>query len=299
MSTISNPNDNIIPFQKVVWGQKNWGDFIWGELRAKPVNKITEFPKLEIGGRYLYGDPFVQTLLIDYFEDSIYPEFIQKQLALDNKEFTQNNVKEYIKNKTLLLLPFFNYSQYTREKSLKHLVTASGSFLTTNNQDNLILEGQNVWTSSSDVTFTEIEKTTYGLIYENLKFLEKGNFAVYNFKKELENDTNINVLSFYLRVNSGKIRIGLANDNSFLTATQDKFISYDSNKWIHKKIFFNTSILNVNRILIEAYTDNTEIDIFGIEYIPGVPDFSEKIHMTKEIFTDFFSSNDYRLINLL
>jgi hypothetical protein len=54
-----------------------------------------------------------------------------------------------------------------------------------------------------------------------------------------------------------------------------------------------------NYIFIEAFDDETEIDIFGVEYWNSIPSYFEKLKNNKKILEDLTKSNDFQIINLI
>lgn len=290
---------NVIPFRTVAWGQKTWESFVWGEIYGKKVYTKCEFKIPEIGKKYLFGDPFVQTLQVDYFENSVFPDFVQKQLALDNKNFSQSNVEEYTKAKSLVLLPYLNNSNFNRNTYLELLANESLDLITTEDKESIIVKDFGIWYNSPGVTSKEITSTSYNLKYVRMNFETKGGIFGLQVDSKTNNRTKNGMLSFYLRVNSGSVKIGLSDNESYLTAANFKNIFYNKSNWIHKRIFINIDELDINKIIIESYDDSTEIDIFGIEFITSIPEFSEKLYNNKNIFNEFMYSNDYKLINLL
>lgn len=296
---VTNLSD-ISPFNKVKWGDKVWGSFIWGESQFKKVFDKCRFNSLAVGNEYLYGDPFVQTLLVDFFDGNLLTDYIQRDLAIKNKEFNSSNAEAYLKNKTLILSHFLNYSYKREEGFLEELATQDNELLQTENSQNIVLSDYySTWGTIGNVTSELVTKSIYNFTYTNYKFEDKFDKLLLNIDSILNNKTNISLLSFYIKVNSGLVRIGVSESNSFYNNDNFKFMIYDTNKWFNGKIYFNIKDINAKKIIIEALTDNTEIELFGTEFFNSVPNFSEKIHKNKELFNKFISSNDYNLINLL
>lgn len=295
---ITNLSD-INPFTKIKWGEKIWGTFIWGEQSYKKVHEKTRFNSLNIGNEYLYGDAFVQTVLLDFYENGLITDFIQRDLAIKNKLFTQSNAEAYLKNKNLIISPFLNYSFKKESKLLEELATEDNEIIQTEDGYNIILSDNSNWNSVGTVTTTYITKTIYNFSYTNYNFTNKFDKLLLDVDVLLNNKTGISLLSFFMKVNSGMVRIGVSELNNFYDTNSCKFMAYDTNKWINGKIYFNINEINAKKIIIEALADNTEIELFGTEFFNSVPDFSEKLNKNKELFNNFISSNDYNLINLL
>lgn len=290
---------DINPFSKIKWGEKVWGSFIWGEKSYKKVNDKTKFNSLVLGNEYLFGDPFVQTVLLDYYEKDLITDFVQKDLAIKNKLFTQSNAEAYLKNKNLVISPFLNYSFKKESTLLEELSTEADEIIQTELGQNIILSDYSRWGTIGDIISTKITKTIYNFSYTNYLFTNKFDKLLLDIDSKLNNKTNISLLSFFLKVNNGMVRIGISDHNNFYDTNACKFMVYDTNKWINGKIYYNIENINANKIIIEALSDNTEIELFGVEFFNSVPNFSEKLNKNKELFTKFLSSYDYNLINLL
>ena len=106
----------------------------------------------------------------------------------------------------------------------------------------------------------------------------------------------------FIKKKSGKVKVGINNDASFLTLTTKKVIADIQNlDWNVLNIIIDRSKINQdsNKILIEAFEDNTEIDIFGIEFWNSIPAYYGNLVKNKQIITDFINSHDYRTINII
>lgn len=290
---------DINPFSKIKWGEKLWGTFIWGQQSYKKVHEKTRFNSLVVGNEYLYGDPFVQTILLDFYEGNLITDFVQRDLAIKNKLFTQSNAEAYLKNKNLVISPFLNYSFKKESVFLEELATEAGEVIQTESGQNITLSDYSGWGVVGDITTTQITKTIYNFSYTNYIFTNKFDKLLLDIDSLLNNKTAISLLSFFLKVNSGMVRIGVSELNNFYDTNACKFMYYDTKKWINGKIYFNINNINARKIIIESLSDNTEIEIFGTEFFNSVPNFSEKLNKNKELFNRFISSNDYNLINLL
>jgi hypothetical protein len=299
-NVINTGDTDILPFRKIAWGQKDFKQFKWGEIYGKKVYQPCVFKKPILGDKYRFGDSLTQTLIADYFENSVYPDLIQKQLANENKPFTQANVESFYKSPALVLSPFINFGINDPKKYLEYLITEDDEYIIqTEDGGKIILSANGEWAGANTAVIEEKQVTSYNLNYLNVKLPNNGDYIFYNFTLNPNSTTNICVLSFYARVHKGLVKIGVSNSVSFNDSIYFKNIGIKGDSWIHKKIFFNKADILANRILIEAGTDDTEFDIFGIEFYQSVGTFVENIYDNKEIFNTFLKSNDYKLINLL
>jgi len=267
----------------VKFGNEKWGNFKWGDMLFKTVNSICEFETPLVGSEFYYGDALNQLILLDYFEEGQPSYYIQRALASENKEFSQLNADTLNKNKVLLIAPFLSYSHR----------------FSINEVD---LRTETNWVLSGGTTTELIQRTNYIFAYSKVNFASAGDYIYQPIDLSTNNTNGLSLLRLFIKKNSGKVKIGINNDASFLTMTTKKIITdIQNNEWNVINIFIDRDIINQdsNKIFIEAFEDNTEIEIFGIEFWNNVPAYLEKLIKNKQILTDFINSTDYRTINIL
>src|SRR5690606_17641933 len=233
--------DDVINF-----GDAKFGDFKWGEEQYKFVYGKCKYPNTELGIKFLYGDPLQQTILLNFYEKHVDLNYIKKQLAIKNREFKSHFINDYYLSPVILVLPFLNYS-YNFDI----------------NQDDV----SSGWTTNTTVTLKE--ESEFSFKYSNVNFTSGGQYLRKSVDLSTENKTGLSLLTFYIRVNTGYIRYGISDSNSFFTDTAYKKIFSDKNdtKWEKIDIFIDKSKIGTNsvNILFESLEDSTNIDIFGIE----------------------------------
>lgn len=284
--TVDDINTNFadtIPARTIPFGVKNWGSFLWGEKYYEIIHPITKLKKTEVGKEYFHGDPIEQSVLLNYYPEKISTYYIQKQLAIENKEFNLSEFETYYFQKNYLLLPFTNYS-YKFDFNENNLTSG--------------------WTIDSDTDVIYSEVTPYRMAYSSINAESAGKRVYKTVNLGTNNFTKKSVLKLYVRGNSGAFKIGLTDGSSFLNPGSFKTVSTDidsDGKWKEIFLFVDTNINGSGtvKILIESSAEINKLDIFGLEFYNSVPDYMEKIHLNKLIFTDFLKSNDFRLINLL
>lgn len=317
---MSNLSDILDVTGTISWGERPWGSFNFGNLYYQQIHPQCRFKPLDIGREFLFGDCF-QPYILPNFYYSYDPDtagtesqkyltgeqysspiiikdpnkevpyyFIQKQLALDNKEFTENNFKQYRLNKTLLLLPFFNYSEKLDIAEI-NLFRRSG------------------WGSDGTVETNYLYNDFYG--YTNVKSTAASEDDYCNIYHEIDpftnNKTGKSILRLFLRVNKGKIKVGVSGD-IFLENSNTKFIfqeqkknNEDLSEWEYVNIFIDNNLLTQNaryNIVIESF-GSSDYDIFGVQFYKNIPDYFERLFKNRKVLEKFVSSNNYKLINLL
>jgi hypothetical protein len=317
---MSNLSDILDVSNTVPWGEFPWGSFNFGEFYYQQIHPQCRFKPLEMGKEYLFGDCFQPYVLPNFYyaydpdtadtesqkyltgtqsavpiilkdANKIVPNYyIQKQLALDNKEFTENNFKEYSLNKTLLLLPFFNYSEKLNIAE-NDLFSRSDWFTDGVVDSNFIY---NTFSGYTNVQTEAISDDEFSSIFRGITPFTN-------------NKTGKSLLRLFLRINKGKIRIGISGD-IFLENSNTKFIFREKNKknedlvkWERIDIFIDNTLLTEGsryNIVLESY-GLADYDIFGVQFYKNIPDYFEKLFKNRKVLEKFVSSNNYKLINLI
>lgn len=295
----SNLSDILDMSSTVKFGDTEWGNFKWGDSLLTQINSKCRFPKLEVGKSFKFGDAFQPNILPNFYYvydyDSSETEnrkylnniesapvvvnnpnkiisnyYIQKELALKNKSFSQSNFEEFGINRVLLLLPFFNYSSKLEinENSLEH-----------------------GWTLT-DATVQLNENPFY--IYSTVNSEENSSIT---FPVTLKGKS---LLRLFVRLNKGKIRVGISQTNSFLDE-ENSFVKFkevnEAGKWEYINIFVDGPISN-SKILFESLQESN-FDVFGIQVYDEIPEYFQTLFNNKTIFDSLLNSYNYKLINLL
>jgi len=326
---MSNLSDILDISATVPWGELPWGTFKFGESYYQQIHPQCRFKPLEIGKEYNFGDAFQPYVLPNFYfayepdtagteskkyenvDDKIYglpiimkdpnksvPNYyIQKQLALDNKEFTENNFKEYSLNKTLLLLPFFNYSE-------KEDIEENNIFSIRSNWNDWVGSG----TGESEYIYTDFYN------YTSIKTTSTNNGDSNLFVSTFHlinpftnNKSGLSLLRMFVRVKKGKLQVGIGTAYGFHTDIhkyifeEKKIKDQETPKWEFINIFIDNNLLTPGQsyhILLSSF-GISEYDVFGIQYYKNIPTYFEKLYKNKKILEKFLSSNNYKLINLI
>lgn len=317
----SNLSDIIDVTNTIKWGDDTWGSFKFGSLRYQQIHPLCRFKKLEIGDRYEFGDCFQPYILPNFYfayesdtsdienkkyltskiidspislrdpNKNIPNYYIQKQLALENKEFTENNFLENSINKSLLLLPFFNYSNKLDVK-----------------ENNIFERSDWNWGGTGTGTHEYIYNEFYG--FSKIKTTAPDNELTsicHDVDLFTNNKTGKSLLRMFVRINSGKLRIGVSTDE-FFDGSSNKYIfeekileNNETPSWDYINIFIDNDMLTSNenyKIVIASY-ENSSFDIFGIQLYTSIPSYFRKLFDNREILGKFVSSHNYKLLNLI
>ena len=256
-----------------------WGNFKWNEFLSE-INSSTNFSKPYVGKELLYGDTFSKIINVDYAERNINPYFAQKQLAIKNREFVQENVDEILSRKTLVLDHFLNYSDV--EKIEENVIESD------------------IWQNDANVSYFKKSFSSYSLTYTNVKM------PVNNERLYLEiTPENSNLFRFFIRKKSGKLKAGIVNISEEALSFSFNNCNYfwnteimEDNIWYPMNIFFTDKGLK-NYILFENELKDTEFDIFGMQVFKNIPSFIQKLNKNKAILEKLIFQYDIETINLL